>query len=257
MGTLQVEWKDVVVVNSEFDYEVRLANGDRYYGSVARGNEAGMVKVLTEDGQVSVAMLDVVELREIERTVAERFDIRLGIGYSYAKAADVGSFTFTSELGYQDKRGLTGLNGRTSNTNQDGGSVGSNRYSVSRQFWTRREQVIRWFDGSYEDNDELDLNYRFTAGLGLGKALVDTNQQSLIAFLGIQAASEESFDSESFTSVEGVLGGTYALWRFDSPEVDLEMDVTVFPGITRERTLAWQRQPSSQLGVDRRSVLGH
>ncbi len=232
MGTVQVEWKDVAVVTSEFQYEVRLVNGNRYYGSLAAGNAPGTINVVTEKGEDLVAVLDVVELREIAETFADRINIRLGIGYSYAKAADVGAFSFTSEFGYENERGITDLTGRTSRTDQDGGSVGSNRYSLSRQIWTRREQVIRWFDLSYEDNDELDLDYRFTGGLGLGKAIVDTNRQSLIAFLGIQAAIEESFGSEKFNSVEGVFGGTYALWRYDTPEVELAMDATIYPGIT-------------------------
>lgn len=232
MGTVDIEWKDVTSVKSEFEYEVRLVNGDRYYGPLTVGSEPGAVKVIAEDGAQEVAVLDVVELREIEASVADRFDIRLGLGYSYAKAADVGSINIYSELSYEDKRGITSLDGRTSQTRQDDGTVGSNRYSIARQFWTRRKQTVRWLDASYEDNDELELDYRYTVGLGLGAAFVDTNRQSLIGFAGFQWASEQSFDSDSFTSIEGVLGGTYRIWRFDTPELDLSADLTAYPGIT-------------------------
>jgi hypothetical protein len=232
MGTLQVEWEDVVAVNSEFEYEVRLKNGDRYYGSLSAGNEPGQVRILDADGEQLVPVLEVVELRVLEATVADRFDIRLGIGYSYAKAADVGTLNLTSDVSYQDKNGVTGFDGRTSKTRQDGGSVGSNQYTISRQFWTRRQQVIRWFEGSYEDNDELELDFRYTAGFGLGKALVDTNRQSFIGFVGIQAASERGFEADRLQSVEGVFGVTYNLWRFDTPELDLDTDFTVYPSIT-------------------------
>jgi len=232
MGTVQVEWEDVVGVKSDFDYEVRLVNGVRYYGSIADAAEPGTVRVVAEDGEYVVAVLDVVELRELEESVADRFDIRLGLGYSYSKAADVGSFTLTSELSYQDKRGVTGLKGRTSRTDQVGENVSSNRYTLSRQFWTRRPQVVRWLDGSYEDNDELDLDYRYTLGFGLGKAFVDNNKQSLIGFVGFQGASERSLEQASFNSVEGVLGGNYALWRFDTPEIELAFNITAYPGIT-------------------------
>ena len=232
LGTVQIEWKDVTAVNSDFEYEVRLTSGERYYGTLARGEEAGKILVLEKDRQVSVAVLDVVELRAIESSVADRFDIRLGVGYSYAKASGVGTFDITSELNYEDERGITAFNGRTSRTDQDNGSIGSNLYSIGRQFWTRWPQVVRWLQGSYEDNDELELDYRYTLGFGLGKAVVDTNRQSLIGYLGFQGASEKSFETESFNSVEGVLGANYALWRFDTPELELSADLTVYPGIT-------------------------
>lgn len=232
MGTVQVEWEDVTGVKSEFEYEVRMQNGVRYYGSLAGVDEPGVVRVITAEGEHRVAVLDVIELREIEASIADRFDIRLGLGYSYTKASDVATFDFTGNLSYEDERGITGLTGRTSRTNQDGDVNGSNRYTLARQFWTRRPQVVRWLDAGYEDNDELELEYRYTIGLGLGKAIVDNNKQSLVAFAGIQAATEKSQDQDSFNSVEGVLGGNYVLWRFDTPEIDLAFNFTAYPSIT-------------------------
>lgn len=232
LGTVQIEWKDVTAVNSDFEYEVRLTSGERYYGTLARGEEPGKILVLEKDRQFSVAVLDVVELREIESSVADRFDIRLGVGYSYAKASGVGTFDIASELSYEDERGITGFNGRTSRTQQSDGWIGSNRYSIDRQFWTRWPQVVRWLDVSYEDNDELELDYRYTLGFGLGKAIVDTNRQSLIGYLGFQGANEKSFETEDFNSIEGVFGANYALWRFDTPELELSADLIVYPGIT-------------------------
>ena len=40
MGTVAIEWDDVIAVTSNFNYEVRLENGMRYYGSLI-GEEWG------------------------------------------------------------------------------------------------------------------------------------------------------------------------------------------------------------------------
>ncbi len=232
MGTVHVEWEDVVEVTSEFSYEVRLQNGERLYGSLEAAPDPRDVRVVEADGQSAIAILDVVELRAIEEQRADRFDVRIGFGYSNDNASDISTFSLTSEVNYQDERGVTSLNGRTSRTDQEGANVSSNRYSIGRQFWTRRPKVVRWFDGSFENNDELDLDYRYTAGFGFGRAVFDTNKRSLIAILGLQGAQEKSKPGDSLTSLEGVLGATFSIWHFDTPELDLSTDLTLYPGIT-------------------------
>ena len=69
-------------------------------------------------------------------------------------------------------------------------------------------------------------------GFGFGRSALDTSNQSLIGYLGLQAATERSLDDDKLDSLEGVIGGTYALWNFDTPEVDLDADMTLYPGIT-------------------------
>lgn len=237
MGTVDIEWKDVTAVESEFQYEIRLESGKRYYGSLALANEEGEVRILQADGDQVVKAIEIIELRPIEDSLADRIDIRLGAAYFATKASDVKTFNLTSEFGYEDEKGITGLEGRTMRTDNAGDSSDSNRYKISRQMWTPRPQVIRWFDGSYEDNEELDLDYRYTLGFGYGRAFVDTNQMSLVGYLGLQAATEEDGGGEERDSLEGVLGATYNLWRFDTPELDLELDFTLYPGITESGRL--------------------
>jgi hypothetical protein len=72
---------------------------------------------------------------------------------------------------------------------------------------------VRWLAASYATNDELDLDYRYTPGLGLGKALIDNNRQSMLGFFGIQGATEldqtdTGVSTERLNSVEGVLGAS-------------------------------------------------
>ena len=186
LGTVQVEWEDVLSVSSRFRYEIRLQSGARHYGSLAADVKQGRMRIREGTDEQGVAIMNVVELRPLEEKAIDRLDIRLGAGYAYTKASKVSTFSLTSEFGYQDDRGRSTLKGRTSRTNQETGDVGSNRYSISREMWTRYPRTIRWFDGSYEDNDELELDYRYTAGGGLGRSIVDSNRQALIGFLGIR-----------------------------------------------------------------------
>jgi len=237
MGTVEIEWQDVTAVASDFHYEVRLESGKRYYGSLGLADNKGHVRIVTIAGEQVVKAIDIVELRPIEDTLEQRLDIRLGAGYSYTKASDVATFNLTSELGYEDEKGITSLQGRTVYTDNDGERSDSNRYQITREMWTSRPQVIRWFDGSYEDNEELDLDYRYTVGFGYGRAFADNNDLSLVGYLGLQAVTEKDGSGEKLDSVEGVLGAAYSMWRFDTPELDLELDFTLYPGITESDRL--------------------
>jgi hypothetical protein len=179
----------------------------------------------------------VVELRPIKKSFEDRFDFRIGLGVSFEKGSDVTSWQLNLKGGYEDERGITSLTGRSNRTEQTLRTVSSNSYSLSRQFWTRRANVVRWLDASYEDNDELNLDHRYTLGFGLGKAFIDNNSQSLVGILGVQGATERSEDSlgmsgERTDSIEGVIGANYLLWRFDTPEIDLDSNFTVYPSLT-------------------------
>ncbi len=142
MGTVGIEWEDVTAIESEFSYEIRLENGKRYYGSLARAKEEGEVLIVHAEGEQVVKAIDIIELRPIEDNVNDRLDMRLGVGYSYNKASDVATFNLTSKLGYQDEKGITSLDGRTLHTDNEGDSSDSNRYKVSREMWTSRPQVV-------------------------------------------------------------------------------------------------------------------
>ena len=237
MGTVAIEWEEVTAVVSGFHYEVRLENGRRHYGSLGLADTEGAVRIIEADGEQVVRAIEIIELRPIEDSLRQRLDIRLGAGDPYTKASDVATFNLTSDLGYEDEKGVTSLQGRSVMTDNDGERSDSNRYKIAREMWTVRPQVIRWFDGSYEDNEELDLDYRYTVGFGYGRAIVDTNDLSFLGYLGLQAVTEKSNTGEKLDSVEGVLGVAYSMWRFNTPELDLELDFTLYPGITESDRL--------------------
>ena len=127
-------------------------------------------------------------------------------------------------------------------------SSASSRIRLSRQVWTDRQAVYRALFGGYETNDELGLDYRITFGGGLGRYFLDTNNSTLNAGLGLQALSERSADGRMQESVEAVLFGQFARWRFDTPELDLTLDSQVYPSLTESgrvradtnMTLRWE-----------------
>lgn len=241
MGTVKVEWQEIANLESNYNYEIRASNGKRYYGSISGSDRPGQMMIEDLYGDHYLERLDVVELRPIEEKLLDRFDIYLSAGYSYTKASDVAQTTLNTVVSYEDERTRNVLTGRQTYTNTDTDSSSSNRWDLSRQIWTDREKLFRLFFGNYEANDELGLDNRVTVGAGLGRYAIDSNRMRLSGSMGLQGISESvsstgspeaSSESKKRESGEIFLKADFAAWRFDSPELDLSINTSVYPSLT-------------------------
>ena len=86
-------------------------------------------------------------------------------------------------------------------------------------------------------NDELDLDYRLTLGMGVGKYLIDTNSNSFVAGIGAQVLEERTNSGVNTESAELVLRVGYGKWHFDSPQLDLRWRASIYPSLTESQRL--------------------
>jgi hypothetical protein len=103
---------------------------------------------------------------------------------------------------------------------------------LNRAIWTKRQGVFRSLQGNYEQNDELDLNYRVGAGMGLGRFFVDTYQNRLAGTMGLQVITEENKSEGTDENLELYLLSRYEAWRFNTPELHLDFSLNLYPSIT-------------------------
>jgi putative salt-induced outer membrane protein YdiY len=232
MGTVKVEWKEIAQLESTFNYEVRLSDGTRYFGTVEPAESRGDIRIRDIYGYYDVAWLDVVELRPIEKTFIDRLDIYLSAGLSYDKASSVAQTTFNAEISYEDEITRNSLTSRTTVTDTDTKTTRSNRVNFSRQRWTNRQKMFGVVTARYENSDEQSLDGRYTLGYGLGRYFIDTNRSNLSGGVGAQVLHEEYADGGGRESVEMMLGTSLRTWRFDTPELDLRWDLSLYPSLT-------------------------
>ena len=104
------------------------------------------------------------------------------------------------------------------------------------RFSMYRFRKNRWFSAyslQFEKNDELGLKLRSSAGAGLGRYLIQTNISELAlvgGFIGTREILANDVSSEE--NIEGAVGAQYSRYIFDDPTVDLNISLSVFPGIT-------------------------
>ena len=218
MGTLNIEWKDVSSIDSNFNYELRLASGERFFGSPSPSDKPGVVNFSDVFGERSLSWMEIVELRPIEKNIRDRIDIYLSANYSFTKASDVAQTEFRADASYEDEQFRNSITSRATISDTETETTHSSKINVSRQGWTDRQSFYRLVFGGYETNDELALDYRLTLGGGVGRYFSDSNNSKFYGSVSIQGLEERSSGGESQQSAEGVLSLSYSRWRFDTPE---------------------------------------
>jgi hypothetical protein len=232
MGTAEIEWKHVAEVKSGYNFELRLVDGDRVYGSLATGERPGTLELSDVFGERTIDNLELIELRPIETNIADRFDLYASANFSFTQASGVSQTELQIDSGYEDESGRTGVTARSTVTNTDEEATSSARLQLSRQTWTKHPKVFRWFNGGYESNDELRLKHRYTAGGGFGRFISEDPNGNLRGSLGAQVLDEQGFSGTRTESVEGVINLRWSRWRFVSPELDLEFSTSLYPSLT-------------------------
>lgn len=248
MGTIKLEWQHIAQVRSSYNFEIRLSDGTRHFGSLEEPARPGQLLATALGEDLDLAMIEVVELRPIEDSILERLDVRLSAGYSFTRASSVAQTTVNTRIGYEDRKARNILTGRLTITDTDDETTKSARVAASRQRWTDREGTFRLLFGNYETNDELALDYRLGTGLGLGKYFVDKRGMRLMGSSGLQVLTERSSEGEEQESIELFLSTRYSMWRFDTPELDLDFSFQLYPSLTEsgrlrgdsDITLSWE-----------------
>lgn len=233
MGTIRIEWPEISRLKSKYHYELRLSDGQRLYGSIDEDTLPGQIVVEDLYGKHELEWLQVVEIRPIEDSIAERIDVYLSAGYSYTKASSVGQVSFNTQVSYEDKTSRNTLTARTDLTETDTQSTSSTRMDINRALWTeRRPGMFRTVFGNYEDSDELGLDYRIGAGGGLGKYFIDTHKTRFFGTGGLQVITEAPLEGGSNQEVEMFLNASFATWKFTTPELDMDLRFTLYPSLT-------------------------
>jgi len=237
MGTVEVEWKEVASVESRYYYEIRLASGERFYGAVGPGEQPGAVTLREGSDSRTIAWDELVELRPIEKNTVDRLDIYTSLNFAYTRASNVSTSELKADISYEDERSLNRLTGRSTVSTTQEETSSSQRLNLTRQTWTDRANYFRLLSGSFESNDELGLDQRYTVGAGIGRYFIDSQRSTLSGSVSLRALEEFGEDGGNTESLESEFTVDYGVWRFDSPDLDLRYNLSLFPSLTESGRL--------------------
>ena len=233
MGTVQIEWKDIVSMTSPFDFEIELQNGFMYLGSFGEPTEPGTLRIEEEAEAVEIGLGRVIRINTIEDSFWKRIDGSLSLGFNYTKASDVGTLSFSTDATYRKPKYLYSFNLSTIVTSQEARAT-TKRGDLSFSYVRFRSNRV-FVEGSTgaQTNDELGIDLRLLIGGGIGRHWKQTNR-SLFDTSGGLVATEEWLTGTSKSQTNLEMYGTlvYEFFQYDTPKSDISVRLTVYPSVT-------------------------
>jgi len=233
-GRLSIEWEKVARVTSPNGFRVELGSGIWYLGQLGAASRDGFLVV--QSGRAdTLRIASVVEISPISDGFLQRLQSYLDVGLTLAKANQATTFSLSGDVEY---RGPTfGSQLKFDSYAQGQEAVHTTTRNSLRQSFSwylpRRWSAVAL--AQLEQNDELDLDHRFTGGGAMSRILHHTNQMELSAGAGL-VGTQEQFTSATGgttnTSLEGLVAMNWNAFRFDTPKLDFSSAFALFPSFS-------------------------
>jgi putative salt-induced outer membrane protein YdiY len=231
MGTVSIDWEDIVSVTSQQDLQIELADGTRYFGKLFSPDDRHFVRIKTASEEVIIESSQVVRITPIETSekFLERLDGSFSFGIQTTKSTEVTTSNLAADVSYRTRKYLFGTRLNSSVTDQPSEPTTA-RQSVGLNY--QRFRPNRWFTDwftTWEKNDALEIVGRTAVGAALGRYIVQTNKSQLSLAVGAQGARTNKLgEEESDIEGEGRIEIRY-LRRNLAPESSFRFTTTMFP----------------------------
>ncbi|MCJ7556888.1 MAG: DUF481 domain-containing protein [Gammaproteobacteria bacterium] len=233
MGEVEIEWTDVVRVESDYAFQFERTDGTRVTGRIGESAEPGKIVVGYLQQKTTFEIAKVVRISQIEDSFLDGVKGSLSMGYSFTKASDVAQGNLAFSMTHRTEIRSYTLQGSGISTTTAQGDP-SQRANAS--FGMTRFRRDRWYNSytlGFEQNDELGLNLRTSLEAALGRYLIQTNMSELGTLVGLVGTNELlQGDAQTQQNMEGLLGVDYSRYIYNDPKLDLTLSLYVYPSIT-------------------------
>lgn len=234
LGTVQIEWPDVVRIESPQQFMLEDVEGNLLYGSLAMDTEARQLAVASADRVTRrIEIARVARMSQSENRWLDRVHGSFSLGFDYTKASDITVLSGNFNTNYRGPRSSWNFNVDVNSTRDpDQGTI--DRDSV-RYGYRWLQPGGRFWAGltSVERNEETGIEARVLAGGGYGRYFLQTSSNEVAALVGITATREwATGQADDRTGLEGILGVDWRIFDFASPTTSLTARGVLFPSLT-------------------------
>ncbi len=231
MGTVKIDWEDVVAITSKQSLQVEITDGSRYFGQFVPNGADRKLTVLSGSDKVGLATEAVVRITPIEREdrFLERLEGSMSLGFQAQKSSEVNTSYVATDVSYRTQRYLVGVRLNSTVTDQPSEeTTASQSFYINYQRLRANRWFADWFTG-WERNDEQGIAARVSGGAAWGRYVVQTNRNEFSLAAGAQLARERYYGEDpSDTVVEGRFEIRY-LHRNIAPDTSFNITSTYYP----------------------------
>lgn len=231
MGTVEIDWEDIVSITTKQTLQVEISDGTRYFGTLDSADDRFTIKVNAMVGEVDLHTSQIVRMVPIdaEETFFERLEGSFSLGFDSQKSSSLNTLRTTADLAYRTRQYLVGIQATVNNTTQDDTET-RNRTNVrgNYQRFGNNRWFTDWFTG-WERHDELGIRSRLSGGAAVGRFMVQTNSNQLSLTGGLNVTHTQFIGDDPTTeTAEGRIQVRY-LYRRLEPEANITFTTNIYP----------------------------
>jgi len=233
MGTLQIEWGNVVQVTAPEMFEVEDMRGRLRFGSLRPSADGSRLEVANIEGGQPLPLAEVSRIQLVKAQFWDRISGSLDVGASYTSASELLQFDLDAEMRFRRPKFETSAKADGVFTRQpevEDTQRGSLMITYRRLFSSGQRVFAQ---GALEKNRELGYDVRSSVAGGWARYLARNARNELVGGGGLALNREVPVDGESTTNVEAVLGFSYANFAYDFPNTDIQVGANAYLGLSQ------------------------
>lgn len=213
LGTPKVDWGDVIGLVSNRSYEIEVADGRRFYGSLVEGAKNHVLIRGLIGNPTDLVLLDIVRMTPLGSGFWSRLDGGLDAGFNFTSASQQTQWTLNTSVEYRNRAFLNRASLSSQLTKLEASSQSRNSMNLSSQRFLKN----RWFTGGvgqFLQDESLDLDLRSVIGAIAGRYLKQNSHTTVSLFSGGGYTLEHFTGTTPESSFEVLFGGD---WEWFSP----------------------------------------
>jgi hypothetical protein len=234
MGTVEIEWPDVVRVESPQEFMIEDAQGNLLYGRIVSDPESGYLAIAGGDRVTRrVKMPQVVRVAQSEDRLLDRVHGSFSLGFDYTKSSDITVLSGSFNTNYRGPKSSWNF-GIDLNSTRDPAQGTIDRDAIKYGYRWLKPGGQFWAGlTSLERNEETGIEARLFVGGGYGRYFLQRQNAEVAALVGLGASQEwATGETDNQTSLEGTLGLDWRIFDFASPKTNLTARAILYPSLT-------------------------
>jgi len=232
MGTVSIEWSDIVHITSKTGQALELTDGQRFYGTLGKAEQEDTLEISTPVGVAEVSIEDVFAMYPVAASFWDRLDVTANLGLSWDKGSQVGKYNLGLDAVYRRAESITLATFSTEITTQTTASDTQRTVLNGMHNVFKPNKKFNSYFANLESNDQLGIDLRALVGAGYGVMPVRSQRSMFAMALGLDVNREIPSNGAAQTNLEGVGWLSYEYYKFSTPERTFKTDFMVFPSIT-------------------------